>query len=307
MSSEEVYTVEEVASLLKVSKLTVYDLIKKGELEAYRVGRQMRIDQRTLDAYKQQGREGSTAQTTTASNNGNSGAKRSGQIVISGQDPCMDMLARGLEAKGGQPLRSQSGSLDGLVAMYNGTADIVSTHLYDAETNAYNIPYIRKLFVSESFIVLHFISREAGFYVAKGNPLQLNGWADLSQKGLVLANRERGAGARVLLDEQLRLHGIQGTGINGYDSVQTSHMAVAGMVASGRADIGVGIERVARGANIDFVPLITESYDLVILKTKENEQLIHDVKHWLTDRENQDELAALDYDVARMGTVLYEQ
>ena len=38
------YTTEEVAKRLKVSKLTVYDLIKKGELPSYRVGRQMRID-----------------------------------------------------------------------------------------------------------------------------------------------------------------------------------------------------------------------------------------------------------------------
>lgn len=291
--------------MLKVSKLTVYDLIKKGELDAYRVGRQMRIDKQTLDNYKQQGKGSSASQKNIGSTG--AGIQRTGQIVISGQDPCMDMLARGLEAKGGQPLRSQSGSLDGLIAMYNGTADIVSTHLYDAETNSYNIPYIKKLFVSQSFIVMHFISREAGFYVAKGNPKRLISWDDLKQNGIVLANRERGAGARVLLDEQLRLHEIKTDSINGYDFIQTSHMAVAGMVASGRADIGVGIERVASGANIDFVPLITESYDLVLLKTKENEQLIRNVQELLTSRELQDELASLGYDIKNMGEVLYEQ
>lgn len=45
MNETSSYTIEEVAGLLKVSKLTVYDLIKKGVLPAYRVGRQMRVDE----------------------------------------------------------------------------------------------------------------------------------------------------------------------------------------------------------------------------------------------------------------------
>ncbi len=53
MSQDVSYTTEEIANLLKISKLTVYDLIKKGELTAYRVGKQMRIDAADLEAYKQ--------------------------------------------------------------------------------------------------------------------------------------------------------------------------------------------------------------------------------------------------------------
>ena len=52
------YTTEEIADLLKVSKLTVYDLIKKGDLRAYRVGRQMRIDAEDLEAYKERSKSG---------------------------------------------------------------------------------------------------------------------------------------------------------------------------------------------------------------------------------------------------------
>ncbi len=52
MNETSSYTIEEVAGLLKVSKLTVYDLIKKGVLPAYRVGRQMRVDEEDLKQYK---------------------------------------------------------------------------------------------------------------------------------------------------------------------------------------------------------------------------------------------------------------
>ncbi len=46
-----VYTVEEVAKLLRVSEATVRRLIKTGELEGFSVGNQYRITQEALDKY----------------------------------------------------------------------------------------------------------------------------------------------------------------------------------------------------------------------------------------------------------------
>lgn len=45
------YTPQEIAEKLKVSKLTVYDLIKKGELEAVKIGKIYRISQEALDNF----------------------------------------------------------------------------------------------------------------------------------------------------------------------------------------------------------------------------------------------------------------
>ena len=39
---------QEVADILKISKNTVYELIKRGELNAYKVGNRFRIDFRML-------------------------------------------------------------------------------------------------------------------------------------------------------------------------------------------------------------------------------------------------------------------
>lgn len=306
MAHNEFFTTEEIAKALKVSKLTVYDLIKKGELKAFRVGRQMRVDAKELEDYKLRGQEVKSLQREELENQGN-GTTR--QIVISGQDSSLDILARQIELKTNKfrPLRSYAGSLDSLIAMYLGEADIVSTHLLDGDTLQYNIPYIRKLLVSQSFIVIHLLGRRAGLFVAKGNPYQIRDWKDLAKPGLKLINREKGAGARVLLDEQLRLNGISKNQINGYEEIQTSHFGVASSIANGKADVGVGIEQAAKVANIDFIPLITESYDLVILKTIDNEKLISDVLSILQNHSFQEELQSLGYDVSRTGEVVYEQ
>lgn len=204
-------------------------------------------------------------------------------------------------------MRSYVGSLDGLIAMYHGEADIVSTHLLDGDTLEYNIPYIKKVLVSSSFIVTNLVSRTAGLYAAKGNPKSLTSWSDFSRDELRMINREQGSGARVLLDEQLRLHRISKEQIRGYEDEESSHLGVAGVVAKGEIDIGVGIEKVAAFAGIDFIPLITESYDLVILKTRQNTELLRAVQAIISSSQFKEELASIGYDVSRTGTVLYEQ
>lgn len=306
MARNESFTTEEIAKALKVSKLTVYDLIKKGELKAFRVGRQMRVDAKELENYKSRGQEVPTARSEE---HGTPGSGETRQVVISGQDSSLDILARQIEAKTNEflPLRSYAGSLDSLIAMYLGKADIVSTHLLDGDTLQYNIPYIRKLLVSQSFIVIHMLERKAGFYVAKDNPHHLQTWSDLAKPGIRLINREKGAGARVLLDEQLRINGILKNQLNGYGEIQTSHLGVASTVANGRADVGIGIEQTAKVAAIDFIPMITESYDLVILKSDANQQLIKNVSEILNNEEFKGELQSLGYGVEKTGKVIYEQ
>ena len=44
-------TVQEVADLMRVSSMTVYRLIKAGELPAVRVGRSFRVSEPDVDAY----------------------------------------------------------------------------------------------------------------------------------------------------------------------------------------------------------------------------------------------------------------
>jgi excisionase family DNA binding protein len=48
-------TVAEVAGVLRVSNMTVYRLIKAGEMPALRIGKNYRIRQRDLDAYLSSG------------------------------------------------------------------------------------------------------------------------------------------------------------------------------------------------------------------------------------------------------------
>ncbi|GKU84583.1 helix-turn-helix transcriptional regulator [Niallia sp. NCCP-28] len=322
MNTGESFTTEEIAEILKVSKLTVYDLIKKGELKAFRVGRQMRIDAADLEAFKKGSMEiskNAAEQMPTQIRVTNPQQNhifdpftkmKHRPIIISGQDNCLDILAKHIEqtSKSYRPLRSYIGSLNGLLAMYKGDADIVSTHLYDGETNSYNIPYVKKLLVSHSYIVIRFITRQAGLYVEKGNPKNIRTWSHLDRSDIKIVNREIGSGARVLLDEQLRINKINKNSVNGYQYECTSHYSVAAIITQGKADAGIGIERASHySKGIDFIPLIKEDYDLVILKTEQNYELIKLLSILLNSQQLKEELQAIGYDVTSTGKIVYEQ
>lgn len=306
MSKELSYTIEEVSQLLKVSKLTLYDLVKKGNLPVFRVGRQMRIDANDLEVYinKHKTNQNPTPPSVAVPHKN----ETKGNIVISGQDLVLDILGKHIEKHSAyKPLRSFTGSLNSLISMYNGEGDIVSLHLFDGDTGEYNLPYIKKILVGYPFILINLLSRKAGFYVKKGNPLNLASWTDLKREDVKIINREKGSGARILLDEQLRINEIPTRNIKGYDHEETNHLSVASAVSTGIADVGVGIEKAAKIIGIDFVPLITEQYDLVILKTPETEQLISTVKGILSSNQFQSEVNSIGgYDTSQIGKIIYE-
>lgn len=51
LSESRFLTVQEVADLMRVSSMTVYRLIKSGEMRAVRVGRSFRVRQEDVDQY----------------------------------------------------------------------------------------------------------------------------------------------------------------------------------------------------------------------------------------------------------------
>jgi putative molybdopterin biosynthesis protein len=99
--------------------------------------------------------------------------------------------------------------------------------------------------------------------VAPGNPRGISGLADLAGGELTYVNRQRGAGTRMLLDQELRRLGIDPSQVQGYAREEPTHLAVAAAVAAGRVDCGMGILAAARAFGLDFVPVAQEPYDLV--------------------------------------------
>ena len=158
---------------------------------------------------------------------------------------------------------SNVGSLGGLVALKRGEAHVVGTHLLDPATGAYNLPDLKKQKLLSTSVVMTLVVREQGLIVSKRNPKRIKTLADLTHPDIRFINRQPGAGTRVLLDYKLSKLGISHERITGYEREETTHMAVAAAVASGLADVGLGVKSAATALGLGFVPVEREEYDLV--------------------------------------------
>ena len=156
------------------------------------------------------------------------------------------------------------GSLGGLLALQRGETHIAGTHLLDPDTGDYNIPEIRRVIPQIPVILLHLAQREQGILVARGNPKAIRTLQDLTRGGIRFVNRQPGSGTRVLLDYELKKLSIDGATIAGYEREEFTHMAVGVAVASGLADAGLGVRAAAQALTLEFIPIASEQYDLLI-------------------------------------------
>ncbi|CAD5374774.1 LysR family transcriptional regulator [Rubrivivax sp. A210] len=106
--------------------------------------------------------------------------------------------------------------------------------------------------------------RRQGLIVAAGNPLAVAGLADVVGRGLRFAGREPGSGTHLLAEHLAEQAGVDLARL-AVSAVENSHLAVATAVASGAAEVGLGLEAAAAASALGFVPLVEEEYFLVCL------------------------------------------
>ena len=197
------------------------------------------------------------------------------------------------------------GSLGGLIALAREEADISGCHLWDEVTGEYNKPFVLRLLPNRPIMLLTLANRSQGLIVPPGNPLRLESLAGLEGSGVRLINRQPGSGTRVWLDVQLKAAGVDPSAIDGYESEETTHLAIARAVAEGRADVGLGVSAAAAAYGLDFVPLGEERYDLVVpLELWEEAPLIALREVVASARFKEAVLALGGYDVTETGAAV---
>jgi putative molybdopterin biosynthesis protein len=328
--NQDALTAPEVAELLKISQNTVYELVKRGQLNCYKVGRKMRFTYEDVQNYINSSRTAPLSEKEKAvSAKKETRVQESGydNVAVSdmaagslhlntavfrlcGQDEILDVLAKYMNLHDSSfPIeRVHKGSYDSLSALYKDQVIAAASHMWDRETDSYNLPYLKKMVPGCDVVVIHLAKRMQGFYVAQGNPKHIQSWEDLRRNDLRLANREPGAGTRILLDEHLQQMNLDVTTIAGYDTAFPSHLAVAGCVSKGEADFGIGTQKSALNIRgVEFVPLQMEEYDLVVKKQNFNDSRIRLMLQILQSEEFKEQFRYLNgYEISGMGQIVEE-
>lgn len=187
-------------------------------------------------------------------------------VVVGSHDNTLDFLADQIRAGHSSLTLSSShvGSMGGLMAVKKGVCHLAGSHLLDTTDGSYNISYIKKYLPGIGVKLVNLVLRDQGLIISPGNPKSIKGVEDLGRDDITFINRQIGSGTRILLDYRLKQLNIDPGAISGYENEEFTHMSVAVAVLSGSVDVSLGIYAAAKALNLDFIPVVTEQYDLVI-------------------------------------------
>jgi molybdate-binding protein/DNA-binding XRE family transcriptional regulator len=186
------------------------------------------------------------------------------RLVIAGCDPALSLLAQELKNIGTDVLSVHSSSQQAIQWLRAGLVHVAGSHLRDRATGEYNLPLATSVFGEKNVRVVTFAEWEQGLVVRRGNPKDIRDVPGLASKNVTIVNREKGSGARDLLDNALRAATLSPKSIRGYDNIVPSHLAAAIAVATHQSDSCVATVSAARCLGLDFVPLSRERFDLIV-------------------------------------------
>ena len=200
-----------------------------------------------------------------------------------------------------------AGSMDALRALAEGRCAVAGFHVPPLADNRKRFARgLKPLLKPGQHKLIGCMRRTQGLMVARGNPLALQGMADVAARGARFVNRQEGSGTRLLADHLLAEQGIDASRLApDHQAVEDSHLAVAAAVASGLGDCALGIEAAARSFGLDFVPLVEEDYFLVCLAETLEQPAVQALRQVLRQPAWAQALATLPgYRAAHAGQVL---
>ncbi|OUT76787.1 MAG: hypothetical protein CBB82_06900 [Betaproteobacteria bacterium TMED22] len=169
------------------------------------------------------------------------------------------------------------GAAESLASLNHGDCDLAGFHLPTDGNGQAVIDSLSPLWSANTHRFIHLVTRTQGLFVIPTNPMGITELIDLTTKEVKFVNRQIGSGTRMLFDQLLARDNINSGDIEGYQSEEFTHAAVAAYVASGMADTGFGVQPAATQFGLDFIPLAQEKYMFACRAKDINKKEIHEL------------------------------
>nr|WP_145547777.1 substrate-binding domain-containing protein [Variovorax boronicumulans] len=199
-----------------------------------------------------------------------------------------------------------AGSQEALRALGEGRCRVAGFHVaQDAAPNSVMARALRPLLQPGAHQLIGSHWRRQGWIWRPGEE-RPEGIAALGTGRWRFVARQPSSGTRLLTDHLLAQHGVAPEDVPGYTThMEDTHVAVAAAIASGAADVGIGIEAAAAEAGLAFAPLVDENYYLLCHQEDLETPPLRALRARLASPAWADALARLPgYGVHRPGEVL---
>lgn len=294
---------KEVADYLGIHEKQVYALIKQKKIPCTRVTGKWVFPRDIIDEWI---RTSAQKDIQVIKSRGKS---HRGVLLASGSnDPVLNILFTYM--KNIYPdfhiYTSATGSTEGLNLLMQKETDIAWCHLFDPQSGGYNIPQVAEQFRDMDVAVVHLFYRELGFVVSPKSGKKIKTFSDLTAPDIRFINRQKGSGTRILLDYHLGKLGIDPSTIRGYDNEVYTHMEVGLSLLSGESDVGIASVAISRLLGLDFIPLVRESFDMVLLQKTFFDKWVQALIEVLGTEQFRKKVDPLgSYDFTEAGKIIY--
>jgi excisionase family DNA binding protein len=249
----EFLTTSEAAEYLRLGERKLYELVTSGAIPCSKVTGKWLFPRHELDLWVLAGLSRPAGMI----------AADPPLIVGGSQD---DLLEWALRESGSGLASRTEGTARGVDRLERGEiiAAAIHFHSHEAAGGDANIAAVRAMPGLHDAVLVGLARREQGLLLAPGNPKHLNNLADVLASGVKMAVRQPGAGAQMLLDVLLARAGAGLKELRRLEPPCLTGPDLAAAIRAGKADCGLATRAAAESAGLDFVPLLSENFDLLM-------------------------------------------
>jgi len=291
----EFLTTSEAADYVRLGERKLYELVTAGAIPCSKVAGKWLFPRHELDLWVLSGLARPAGMVATDPP----------PIVGGSQD---DLLEWALRESGSGLASLTEGTARGVERLQGGEVIAAAIHFHSDGVSAgdANIAAIRAMPGLHDAVLVGLARREQGLLLLPGNPKHLHGLTDILASGARMAVRQPGAGAQMLLELLLARAGAAHKDLHRLEPPCLTGPDLAAAIRAGNADCGVATRAAAKAAGLDFVPLLSENFDLLMRQRSYFRPSVQALVGFLGQKRLQQRAAELTgYDTAPAGQIRF--
>lgn len=290
-------TTNEASEYLRLGERKLYELVAEGAIPCTKVTGKWLFPREELDRWVLSGLMRPAGMV-----------RADAPLIVGGSQDAL--LEWSMRESGSGLATLVEGTENGVHRVLRGEAIAAAIHYHDEDEaedsgNA-NIKAVRAMASLHDAVLVGFVRREQGLLLQPGNPKNLGSIGDVIDSKAIIALRQAGAGAQMLLDVLLKQRGASLKDLRRLNPPCLTGPDLAAAIRAGKADCGIATRAAAKAAGLDFMPLTWESFDLVMHQRDYFRPALQALVRFMSSLLLRERAAALTgYDTAPAGTIRY--
>ena len=242
------FTTDELAEFLRIKPRKVYDLISKGDIPHSRVMGKLLFSKKEISKWI----SGEKINNLEATNIPN--------VLLGSHDPLLELAIK--HSKSGIAM-SFDGSIQGIDRFKLNQGIASGLHIYDHSLKSWNVPLIKSQLNTKQIVLMEWATRQRGLIFKSTKNHNIKSFKDFRGKRLV--RRQPGSGADNYLQHLFKNENLSYDNYINSDLAYSENDAVS-LILSDQADVSFGLKSEAKKFELEFIPIVTERFDLIVYR-----------------------------------------